>query len=82
MQLQDHPEMIQKAINLLVKVVKHNPDLNESAWQCSTAGMIICMSLLGARGSVSIYIQLHSFQININLYLLVYVKHLRACDFY
>jgi len=48
--LQDHPNKIQKAINLLLQLVKYNPDLCESDWQCKTAGMVIVMTMQGASG--------------------------------
>ena len=47
---QDHPDKIQKAIRLLLELVKYNPDIGESVWQCTTAGMVICMSMRGASG--------------------------------
>lgn len=45
MSLQDHPELVQKVTKLLVKLVKHNPDLSESSWQHRTASLVPIMMM-------------------------------------
>jgi len=52
---QDHPEIVQKVTKLLVKLVKHNPDLAESSWQYRTASIVPVMMMIGS-GSVFIII--------------------------
>jgi len=43
--VKDHPEVVQKVTKLLVKLVKHNPDLRESTWQYNVASMLPGMML-------------------------------------
>jgi hypothetical protein len=47
---QDYPEKVQRAVKLLLKLVKHNPDLHEGAWLYTTANLVICMAMRGPSG--------------------------------
>jgi len=40
--------MVQKVTKLLVKLVKHNPDLSESSFQYTTASMVPAMMMIGS----------------------------------
>ena len=46
--LQDHPEYVQKVTKLLVKLVKHNPDLSEESWQYRTASLVPAMMMISS----------------------------------
>jgi len=50
MSLKDHPEMAQSVMKLLVKLVKHNPDLPESAWQYNVASMALMFACMASSG--------------------------------
>jgi len=59
--------MIEKVTKLLVKLVKHNPDLSESSWQCRTASIVPVMMMIGS-GSVFIIIIIIIIIINVIFY--------------
>ena len=40
--------MVQKVTKLLLKLVKHNPDLSESSWQYRTASLVPVMMMIGS----------------------------------